>query len=121
MRQEVFELYELLETARVSGPLVLVGQSIGGLLVRLYTEQYGSNVVGVVLVDPTHESSMLGSVRYGGWVRLREKALGEQFRRPGCEEATNSPPIPPPITWPRSFRRSTSRGRQILNPSVITR
>jgi len=42
--------------------------------VRLYTEKYGSNVVGVVLVDPTHESSVLGSVRYGGWVRLREKA-----------------------------------------------
>jgi pimeloyl-ACP methyl ester carboxylesterase len=74
MRQEVFELHALLEAAKVPGPFVLVGQSIGGLLVRLYTEQYGSNVVGVVLVDPTHESSVLGSVRYGGWVRLREKA-----------------------------------------------
>ena len=41
---------------------------------RLYAEEYGSNVVGIVLVDPTHESSVLGSVRYGGWVRLREKA-----------------------------------------------
>jgi pimeloyl-ACP methyl ester carboxylesterase len=59
-----------------------VGQSIGGLLVRLYTEQYGSNVVGIVLVDPTHENGMLGSLRYGGWVRLREKATGH--------------PIPPP-------------------------
>lgn len=74
MRQEVFELHALLEAAQVPGPFVLVGQSIGGLLVRLYTEQYGSNVVGVALVDPTHESSVLGSVRYGGWVRLREKA-----------------------------------------------
>ena len=74
MRQEVFELHALLETAKVPGPFVLVGQSIGGLLVRLYTEQYGSDVVGVVLVDPTHESDVLGSVRYGGWVRLREKA-----------------------------------------------
>jgi len=75
MRQEVFELHALLEAAKVPGPFVLVGHSIGGLLVRLYTEQYGSNVVGVVLVDPTHESSVLGSVRYGGWVRLREKAV----------------------------------------------
>jgi pimeloyl-ACP methyl ester carboxylesterase len=74
MRQEVFELHALLEATKIPGPLVLVGQSIGGLLVRLYTEKYGSNVVGVVLVDPTHESSVLGSVRYGGWVRLREKA-----------------------------------------------
>ena len=75
MRQEVFELHSLLEAAKVPGPFVLVGQSIGGLLVRLYTEQYGSNVVGMVLVDPTHESGVLGSVRYGGWVRLREKAV----------------------------------------------
>ena len=74
MRQEVFELHALLEAAKIPGPFVLVGQSIGGLLVRLYTEKYGSNVVGIVLVDPTHESSVLGSVRYGGWVRLREKA-----------------------------------------------
>lgn len=82
MRQEVFELHALLGTARVSGPVVLVGQSIGGLLVRLYTEQYGSNVVGVVLVDPTHESSVLGSMRYGGWVRLREKAAGRAVPTP---------------------------------------
>jgi pimeloyl-ACP methyl ester carboxylesterase len=75
MRQEVFELHALLQAAKIPGPFVLVGQSIGGLLVRLYTEQYGSNVVGVVLVDPTHESAVLGSVRYGGWVRLREKAV----------------------------------------------
>lgn len=74
MRQETFELHTLLEAAKIPGPFVLVGQSLGGLLARLYTEQYGSNVVGMVLVDPTHESSVLGSVRYGGWVRLREKA-----------------------------------------------
>jgi len=75
MRQEAFELHALLQAAKITGPIVLVGQSIGGLLVRLYAEQYGSNVVGMLLVDPTHESSVLGSVRYGGWVRLREKAI----------------------------------------------
>jgi pimeloyl-ACP methyl ester carboxylesterase len=82
MRQEVFELHALLEAAKVPGPFVLVGQSIGGLLVRLYTEQYGSDVAGVVLVDPTHESDMLGIVRYGGLVRLREKATGRAVPEP---------------------------------------
>jgi pimeloyl-ACP methyl ester carboxylesterase len=82
MAQEVFELYHLLESAQIKGPIILVGQSIGGLLVRLYTEQYGKNVVGLVLVDPTHESSMLGSMRYGGWVRLREKAEGKPIPEP---------------------------------------
>jgi pimeloyl-ACP methyl ester carboxylesterase len=79
MRQEVFELHALLETAGISGPLVLVGQSIGGLLVREYAEHYGSNVVGVVLVDPTDESGMLANARYGGWVRLREKAIANRI------------------------------------------
>src|SRR5262245_11064944 len=49
MRQEVFELHALLEAAKVPGPFVLVGHSIGGLLVRLYTEQYGGDVAGLVL------------------------------------------------------------------------
>jgi len=85
MRQEVFELHALLEAAKVRGPFVLVGHSIGGLLARLYTDQYGSEVVAVVLVDPTHESDMLGSVRYGGWVRLREKAAARAVPEPRRE------------------------------------
>jgi pimeloyl-ACP methyl ester carboxylesterase len=82
MAQEVFELHQLLKSAKIKGPIILVGQSIGGLLVRLYTEQYGKNVVGIVLVDPTHESSVLGSMKYGGWVRLREKATGKVIPEP---------------------------------------
>jgi pimeloyl-ACP methyl ester carboxylesterase len=73
MRQEVFELRALLEAANVRGPLVLVGHSIGGLLVRLYADRY-DNVVAVVLVDPTHESAVLYSLPLGRWVRLREQA-----------------------------------------------
>ena len=94
MRQEVFELHLLLEAAKIAPPYVLVGQSIGGLLVRLYTEFYGEDVVGVVLVDPTHENSMLGSLRYGGWVRLREKATARQIpepRREGQPSIGNNP------------------------------
>jgi pimeloyl-ACP methyl ester carboxylesterase len=82
MAQEVFELHELLEAVKVKGPLILVGQSIGGLMVRMYTERYGKNVAGLVLVDPTHESSVLGSMKYGGWVRLREKAEGKNIPKP---------------------------------------
>jgi pimeloyl-ACP methyl ester carboxylesterase len=82
MRQEAFELHELLQRSKVTGPIVLVGQSIGGLLARIYTENYGSNVVGIVLVDSTDESSLLGSLRYGGFVRLREKATERAVPEP---------------------------------------
>ena len=52
MAQNVFELHELLKTANIQGSIILAGQSIGGLIVRLYTESYGDNVAGLVLVDP---------------------------------------------------------------------
>ena len=74
MSQEVFELHALLKAAKVDGPYVLVGHSIGGLLVRLYAERYSNKVKGLVLVDPTHESGVLYSLRAGKWVRLREQA-----------------------------------------------
>lgn len=85
MKQEVFELHALLEAAKVTGPFVLVGHSIGGLLVRLYAERYSGDVVGVVLVDPLHENAMVGSVRFGGWVRLREKAAERAVPEPRRE------------------------------------
>jgi len=48
--------------------------------VRLYAEQYGKDVIGIVLVDPTHESTRLVVQRrgepQGTWVRIREGAKG---------------------------------------------
>lgn len=80
MKQEVYELHALLDSARIPGPYVLVGHSYGGLLVRLYAERYRDDVSGVVLVDPTHESTRLFVQRRGepkgSWVRIREGAKG---------------------------------------------
>jgi pimeloyl-ACP methyl ester carboxylesterase len=88
LRQQVFELELLLQAARLSGPFVLVGHSMGGLLVRLYTAQHQDNVAGMVLVEPAHESSMLGSVTLGRWVRLRELATDRPIPAP----RRNGPP-----------------------------
>ena len=49
--QIVYELHTLLEKAGVKGPLVLVGHSYGGWLVRLYASTYPAEVVGMVLVE----------------------------------------------------------------------
>jgi len=87
MAQNVFELHALLKAIKIKGPIILVGQSIGGLIVRLYTEKYGKQVVGLVLVDPTHESSVLGSMKYHGWVRLREKAMGKAIPEPQIKDS----------------------------------
>jgi pimeloyl-ACP methyl ester carboxylesterase len=44
-------LHTLLVNARVPGPYVLVGHSLGGPIVRLYAYQRRSQVAGMVLVD----------------------------------------------------------------------
>jgi len=51
MHQIVYELHTLLDKAGVKPPLVLVGHSYGGVLVRLYTSTYPKDVVGMVLVE----------------------------------------------------------------------
>lgn len=47
----VDELHQLLMNAGVKRPYVLVGYSIGGLIVRLYAARYPNEVSGVVFVD----------------------------------------------------------------------
>lgn len=48
------QLHELLRAAQVNPPYVLVGHSMGGYDVRLFTSLYGSEVAGMVLVDASH-------------------------------------------------------------------
>lgn len=51
MHQIVYELHTLLDKAGVKPPLVLVGHSYGGWLVRLYATTYPTEVAGMVLVE----------------------------------------------------------------------
>lgn len=45
------ELHALLEQAGISGPIILMGHSAGGLHIRQYATKYPANVVGMVFVD----------------------------------------------------------------------
>jgi len=51
----VADLHALLAVARVPGPYVLAGHSLGGLYVRLYASIYPADVAGLVLIDAAHE------------------------------------------------------------------
>lgn len=50
----VTDLHKALEVAKEPGPYVLVGASLGGPLVMLYTGRHPEDVAGVVLVDGAH-------------------------------------------------------------------
>ena len=48
------ELHGLLSVAEVVPPYIMVGHSLGGLLVRAYQQSFPDEVVGIVLVDSSH-------------------------------------------------------------------
>ncbi len=54
-QQSVENLRILLNKAGIKPPYVLVGHSFGGLNTRLFASTYPEEVVGVVLLDSTHE------------------------------------------------------------------
>jgi pimeloyl-ACP methyl ester carboxylesterase len=58
MRQAVSDLHQLLIEAGIQGPYVLVGHSLGGMLVRVFASQYSNEVAGVVLVDSGFENGL---------------------------------------------------------------
>jgi pimeloyl-ACP methyl ester carboxylesterase len=62
------ELHELLATAGVPGPYVLVGASTGGLIAREYASFYPAEVSGLVLVDAISEA-MEGLMKPGQFAR----------------------------------------------------
>ncbi len=53
----VADLHQLLLAAGIKPPYLLVGHSLGGFNMKLYASTYRSQVVGMVLVDPSEERS----------------------------------------------------------------
>jgi pimeloyl-ACP methyl ester carboxylesterase len=53
-RQLAEELHALLQQAGITPPYVLVGHSLGGLIVQYFTHLYPQEVAGLVLVEAVH-------------------------------------------------------------------
>jgi pimeloyl-ACP methyl ester carboxylesterase len=50
------ELHRALSAAGLAPPYLLVGHSLGGIIVRRFAARYPADVTGMVLVDSTHEA-----------------------------------------------------------------
>ncbi len=69
----VEDLHKLVAAKQLTGPLVLVGHSMGGLLARRYVKQYPGDVAGMVLVDATPTTYLYGS----GAAEARQEIIGK--------------------------------------------
>lgn len=49
------DLHALLKAAKIKPPYILVGHSLAGMTVRVYADRYRDEVVGMVIVDGSHE------------------------------------------------------------------
>ena len=56
------KLHKLLANAEITDDLVLVGHSAGGIYAREYYSHYPDNVIGMVLVESSHENQNSGEI-----------------------------------------------------------
>jgi len=56
--QMMEELNTLLTEAGIPPPYILVGHSLGGINIRVFTNLYPEKVAGLVLIDPSHEQQI---------------------------------------------------------------
>jgi pimeloyl-ACP methyl ester carboxylesterase len=87
--QIVDDLHLLLRTVGIKPPLVLVGQSIGGIFVRAYQRRFPDEVVGLVLVDATPDDGL--SFEVHGKTKALSLMTAEEL-----ETIPASPPESPP-------------------------
>ena len=113
----------------LAAPLILVGHSVGGLLVQAHARYFGSIVAGVVLVDPSPPDQFLPGVDTSyEHLRLNQailvRALQATFgRRPSDQELAGVRQLPPEVTvrvealmrrprfWVDAYRESRAAAR----------
>jgi len=89
MHQQVYELHRLLKAARVKPPYILVGWSLGGMIDRIYSDTYPTEVTGMILVDSAHEDTVMGDKRF------REFATGKAIPPPQTMKSSPPPALTP--------------------------
>jgi len=52
---DVDDIHKALQAAHIKPPYLLVGHSMGGMAVRVFADRYRDEVVGMVIVDGSHE------------------------------------------------------------------
>ena len=95
MDAEVADLHTLLEKSQITEPIVFVGQSLGGILARLYVHKYPDSVAGMILLDPTDENDLVFNTKVNRWITVRELEgpLGDGARSVAKARQTDPAPL----------------------------
>lgn len=82
--QSAKDLHALLDKAGVPGPLILVGHSFGGFVVRLFASMYPERIAGLILEETQHEDNLkeLRNVLKGKDLETFDQMLVDLFREP---------------------------------------
>ena len=102
----VSELHALLRTAGVSPPFILVGQSWGGRIVRVYEDRYAGDVAGMVLIDTYSE----------GKGDVPAAVISALDPRPEAEPANSTTRLPADLRAARDWARNLPRQQDISDP-----
>jgi pimeloyl-ACP methyl ester carboxylesterase len=91
LRAQANDLHALLAGAKVAPPYVLVGHSWGGPIARVYAAKHAAEVAGMVLIDSTHEDSLLW---INGKVLRPRLAAAEEWRALWKPPPPDAKPMP---------------------------
>lgn len=83
------ELHTMLQRGEVEPPYILVGASYGGFIARTFAHLYPEKVVGMVLVEPSHEDFLPAVKRdrtVEKWQKLRQTLDQMAAMGPGCSQ-----------------------------------
>ena len=101
IHQEVFDLERLLRAAGERGPYIVVGQSLGGMVARVFAERYARQTAGVVLVDAYSEDAQLSL--NGKLTRLRLLAKDRPIPAPRSAIAADDAMTTPQLKNAQAF------------------
>jgi pimeloyl-ACP methyl ester carboxylesterase len=120
------DLHKLVRVARLTRPLILVGHSLGGFNMKLYTALFPEDVAGLVLVDPSEERDSDRSRDFitQGWgasIAAQSELSGQRFlialigRYRECAETAEKAPLDPASI---QYRRCTDPVRPAFGPII---